>query len=344
MRTVTGALAAPFPYFGGKSLACKQVWAAFGDVKNYVEPFCGSAAMLLGAPEGKRVETINDFDGFVSNFWRAIAYDPEIVAHYADWPVNENDLLARHVWLVRQRKELTDKLHADPMYYDPKVAGWWCWGASNWIGSGWCTGDGPWVKHDDRIVNKKDLGDAGEGVCSQLPDLYTEKGVSRQLPRLSCANGVTKSPQRFGNRREFIHGWFCALHDRMRDVRVACGDWKRVLSTSVTTLHGLTAIFFDPPYTKGDVDYGAGGLGLGIADDVRQWCVEKGGDPRLRIVLCGHAGEHDELIAHGWTTRTWKARKGYALSKEAKANTTSETLWCSPHCVKGEGTGAGLFA
>ena len=333
MRTVTGALAAPFPYFWGKSLACKQVWAAFGDVKNYVEPFCGSAAMLLGAPEGKRVETINDFDGFVSNFWRAIAYDPEIVAHYADWPVNENDLLARHIWLVRQRKELTDKLHADPMYYDPKVAGWWCWGACNWIGRGWCAGDGPWVKHGDRIVNKKDLGVADDGVNRQIPNLSMKNGVNRKLPSLDGQG-----------RRAFIHDWFYALHERMREVRVACGDWRRVLSTSVTTFHGLTAVFLDPPYTNGDMDYGAGGMGQGIADDVRAWCAANGDNPHLRIVLCGHAGEHDELIAHGWHTRTWKARKGYALSKEAKANTTSETLWCSPHCVKGEGTGAGLFA
>ena len=35
--------------------------------------------MLLGAPDGKRIETINDADGFVANFWRAIAHDPEAV-------------------------------------------------------------------------------------------------------------------------------------------------------------------------------------------------------------------------------------------------------------------------
>ena len=73
MKPIAGDLDAPFPYFGGKSGACGKVWAAFGEVDNYVEPFCGSAAMLLGAPDGKRVETINDLDGFVSNFWRALS-------------------------------------------------------------------------------------------------------------------------------------------------------------------------------------------------------------------------------------------------------------------------------
>ena len=80
-------LQAPFPYFGGKRKAADTVWPAFGLVDNYVEPFAGSAAMLLAAPpDATRIETINDFDGFVANFWRAVAHDPDAVAHAADWP------------------------------------------------------------------------------------------------------------------------------------------------------------------------------------------------------------------------------------------------------------------
>ena len=71
MKSIAGTLAAPFPYFGGKANAAESVWSAFGDVDNYVEAFAGSAAMLLSAPDGKRVETINDADGFVANFWQA---------------------------------------------------------------------------------------------------------------------------------------------------------------------------------------------------------------------------------------------------------------------------------
>jgi site-specific DNA-adenine methylase len=123
------------------------------------------------------------------------------------------------------------------------------------------------------------------------------------------------------------------LHNRLRDVRVTCGDWSRVVKDSVTTRHGLTAVFLDPPYTKGEMDYSAGGVGGELAMDVQAWCQANGQDKAMRIVLCGHRGEHDALLGHGWHTRTWTARKGYALTDEAVENSASETLWCSPVCM-----------
>lgn len=331
MKTLAGTLAAPFPYFGGKSLACSQVWEAFGDVRNYVEPFAGSAAMLLGAPDEKKfTATINDFDGFVANFWRAIAYAPDEVAHYADWPVNETDLFARHSWLVRQRETLTDRLHGDPEWFDAKIAGWWCWGACAWIRGMWCIGQGPWVHDGETIVDSRklpSLGNAGKGIKRQIPNLAWGGGINRQLPHLGDV------PDDVHPRTVFIKQWFRLLHDKLRDVRVASGDWSRVLGDSVTTNHGLTAVFLDPPYTKGDMDYGAGGMGQGIADDVRAWCIANGSNDKLRIVLCGHAGEHDELLSHGWHIRTWTALSGFARTEEAVANRKSETLWCNPHCI-----------
>lgn len=325
MKSISGTLAAPFPYFGGKANACEQVWQAFGAVDNYVEAFAGSAAMLLGAPDGKRIATINDADGFVANFWRAIAQDPEAVAHHADWPCNEVDLFARHSWLVRQRDGMVQRLRAEPDWFDAKVAGWWCWGACNWIGSGWCSGDGPWIHDGEKIVRR-----TGEG------------GVRSKLPHLGNAGqGINRATD--GSRREYIFEWFGKLHDRLRDVRVTCGDWSRVVKDSVTTRHGLTGLFLDPPYTLGEMDYAAGGVGGELATEVRNWCAANGNNPLLRIVLCGHAGEHDALIAEGWTARKWTARKGYALTDEAVENSASETIWCSPHCMPERGVMIDLF-
>ena len=95
----------------------------------------------------------------------------------------------------------------------------------------------------------------------------------------------------------------------------------------------MTGVFLDPPYFKGAMDYAAGGVGTNLPAEVQAWCAANGNNPKLRIVICGHAGEHDALLTKGWTERKWAARKGYALTDEAKANAASETLWCSPHCV-----------
>lgn len=66
-------LRAPFPWFGGKSRVAHLVWSAFGaDVANYVEPFAGSLAVLLARPGEPRIETVNDLDGYLVNFWRAV--------------------------------------------------------------------------------------------------------------------------------------------------------------------------------------------------------------------------------------------------------------------------------
>lgn len=95
-------LKAPFPWFGGKSRVSNIVWDRFGNVPNYVEPFAGSLAVLLGRPHAPGTETVNDFDCMVANFWRAIKCDPDAVAENADWPVNEADHHARHVreWAI----------------------------------------------------------------------------------------------------------------------------------------------------------------------------------------------------------------------------------------------------
>lgn len=293
---------APFPYFGGKSRAADLVWSAFGEVANYVEPFAGSAAMLLAAPEGKRIETINDADGFVANFWRALSNDAEAVAQHADWPCIESDLFARHGWLVREAADLPQRLN-DPDYYCPKIAGWWCWGLCNWIGSGWCAGNGPWQWDGERMVNV------------------------RQLPHLGDA-GKGEHP-----RSAFIREWMTDLGSRLRDVRVTCGDWQRVVKDSVTTRHGLTGLFLDPPYSKGAMDYAAGGVGTDLPLQVQEWCAANGDNPLLRIALCGHAGEHDRLVDKGWAVGKWTARKGYAATDEAVQNSADETIWLSPHCV-----------
>ena len=332
-------LVAPFPWFGGKRRAASLVWQALGDVTNYVEPFFGSGAVLLARPDGAgKVETINDLDAMLANFWRASQADPDAVARWADWPVNEVDLEARHAWLVNRRERLRWSM-ADPDFFDAKIAGWWLWGACAWIGSGWCAGKGPWQSNGVEVVDSRQLphvGNAGRGINRRLPHVGDAgRGINRRLPHVGDAGrGINRKLPHVGDagRGEFIRGWIRELADRMRDVRVACGDWSRVLGSSVTTRHGLTGVFLDPPYDDGAVDYAAGGR---VSADVREWALAHGDDPKLRIVLCGYEGEH--AMPDSWRTVPWKAAGGYGGQRRVdgtvNANSARERLWLSPHCL-----------
>ena len=62
------------------------------------------------------------------------------------------------------------------------------------------------------------------------------------------ADPLSQARPHLGDAGRGILEGFEALHDRTRRVRVACGDWTRVLGPSVTWRHGTTAVFLDPPY------------------------------------------------------------------------------------------------
>ena len=306
------ALKSPYPWFGGKSTVAAEVWRRFGDCPNYVEPFFGSGAVLLARPHEPKIETINDKDMFVANFWRAVRSSPDEVARYADWPVNEADLEARHAWLVTDGAARLAANMGDPEWSDPQIAGWWCWGLCSWIGSGWCSGGGPWSWASGAGWAKADM-----------------EGINRQRPHL-------------GNAGQGINEWMCALAERLRRVRVCCGDWARVCGPSVTHTHGLTSVFLDPPYSA--AANRTGGLyatdSLSVAHDVAAWARENGGNPKMRIALCGYDTEH--AMPDDWSAWAWRAKGGYGSQGAGvgRENAKRETIWFSPHCLNGR---IGLF-
>jgi hypothetical protein len=355
---------APFPWFGGKSRVASQVWERFGNVRNYVEPFFGSGAVLLGAPwPAERTETINDLDAYVANFWRAVSRVPDIVARYADSPVNESDLHARHLWLVTTGRDRLASIEGDPEYYDAQIAGWWVWGLCSWIGGGWCSGKGPWRTVD----GKRERAEKGEddGVKRQLPYIAQGgRGIQRTLEHLGDdGRGVNRAGLHLGGgdcgfAPKAIHlagegdgqcarshaalvKWLRQLCDRLRLVRVCCGDWTRILGPTPTEGIGLTGVFLDPPYS------GEAGRDMDIyscdsatvALDVRAWCEAHGDNPMLRIALCGYEGEgHDGLVDRGWSCFAWKAAGGYAGQGDGEnVNAGRERIWFSPHCLDVEG-------
>jgi len=386
----TVPLKAPFPWFGGKSRVAGLVWQRFGNVPNYVEPFAGSLAVLLGRESAPRVETVNDIDCWIANFWRALQSDPEGVATYADWPVNEADLHARHLWLVNQI-EFRERMKTDPDFFDVKIAGWWCWGICQWIGSGWCAQPG-WRGRtnagraargilSDTPTRKRPLlgGHSGfHGVHNtsvfearlhrKMPDMKSDRGlissvnakrprlgrgqgrgVSRQIPQLKghVSNPGSGVHQVLPN--EGLLDWLSALAERLRRVRVCCGDWSRVLGPSVTHKIALTGVFLDPPYdmrvVSDKAETGRDGAAPSdklyenhdneISAAVRNWAIENGDNPLLRIAVCGYEGEHE--FPSTWQKVAWKANGGFGnqnRNTNGAINATRERIWFSPHCLR----------
>jgi hypothetical protein len=404
---MTETLQSPYPYFGGKRRAAAIAWRALGNCPNYVEPFFGSGAVLLARPHEPKIETINDLDCAVPNFWRAVQHDPDAVAEWCSWPISEVDLHARHRWLVARKADLREKMIADPDFYDAKFAGWWVWGISMWIGSGWCkdartseqrkrpeagasnsgkgvharglpAGKTPIIDNVGVGVHKLSVQKPlinhcnGGGVHSKdlsrkIPDLYTrgfgrgirsaapERGLSEQIPDLQGQRRGVRMPNLASERG--VHGaesppcleWFRALSDRLRRVRVICGDWSRVVTDSVigTTKSrnsGMNpcGIFLDPPYPEGRTPELYSHDDLQLAAKVAAWASEKGDDPDVRIVLAGYEDSYD--MPADWRCIAWKALRGYGGAENE--NRHRERLWLSPHCrdVNAEDAQRGLFA
>jgi len=265
--------------------------------------------VILGRPHPPGTETANDKDAFLANFYRALQADADAVAHYAEYPPSEPDLHARHAWLVDQRTELTARVEGDPEYYDPKIAGWWVWGLCLWIGGRWCSGNGPWVRVDGQLLH---LSHAGRGVPRQLLHLsHAGRGVHRQSQDL----------------RAYLH----QVADRLRNVRMCCGDWSRVVSRSVTWRQGLTGVVLDPPYSHEERYSQLYRIEEDVGGAVRAWALANGGNPLLRIVLCGYDTEHS--MPGTWRSVSWTGKGGLGNQRASNTNRTRETLWLSPHCL-----------
>ena len=340
----------PWPWFGGKAKAAEIVWAALGDVPHYVEPFAGSLAVLLRRPHLCNrpyfSETVNDLDGFLVNAWRSMQLHPDATAEAASWPVSEADLMARHLWLLRWREERQlEHLMGDPLWCDPQAAGWWMWGQSSWIGSGWCAGQGPWVVGEGGGIEKR----GRPGVSRQLPHLGNNgQGVNRPQLREENVGGEDFHSMTMPE----LRAWMRYLSARLRHVRILSGDWKRAVTTGAAlTLpvrqgHGPAGIFLDPPYAA-EADRTEGLYAcedMAVSHAVRAWCLERGSDPRFRIVLAGYEGEHPGLVEAGWREVEWFAAgflsggMGNTAARREDGDATHqqkrERLWTSPHCLR----------
>ncbi len=291
----------PFHYPGSKWSQRHEIWRRFGNPDHFIDPFCASCSVLLTRPwpsNNCKSELVNDLWGFITNFWRAVKHRPKVVAKYClDMP-NEIDVYARHAWLLGREGKLEADLRANPDYCDAKIAGWFCWGCCLWIGRDWCN-----------ITN-------GRNIPRKRPHLHRGRGVHRQQ--------LTEGAK---TRTEDLLAYFKQLSQRMERVDVLCKDWTRCVTESLLKRRGDTGIFLDPPYStevRQSGQYRHDG-GPDLSRQVREWAVEHGDNPRLRIAFCGLVDEHE--MPRTWSILPWTNAGG------AKGRRDTERIWFSPHCL-----------
>lgn len=337
------AMPALFPFFGGKKKVAPEVWDCLGDVSNYVEPFAGSLAVLLRRPDSHRWweknESVNDKDCYISNFWRAITHDPDAVATAASYPVIESDLTARHLYLVNEREAFTARMMADPDFFDARIAGWWMWGIAAYIGADWCTGIGPFTGTDEPSRTR---GGDRPGVYRKMPmmsGMHPGKGIHKRT-------GIHSSST-VEQRHAAILADCLKVADRLRTVRVACGDWSRLLEQVLQPAKGhTTGVFLDPPYDpserRKDIYAVESDTQRPVHLDVRDWAVAQTGRQDLRIIYCGYSSDVDDKVFAdaGWSPVRWKSTGGYGSVGEnrARTNASREIMWCSPTCLNNTAT------
>lgn len=69
----------PLTYYGGKQALSRQIVPLIPEHRVYLEPFCGGAAVLFAKSRCER-ETLNDADGTIVRFWRALRDQPDELA------------------------------------------------------------------------------------------------------------------------------------------------------------------------------------------------------------------------------------------------------------------------
>ena len=293
-----------FPYIGGKYTIAPEINRRFGAVDTRIDAFTGSSSWILASPPVKH-EIVNDLDGYVVNYLRAVKYAPDEVARHLDFPRAELELVARHHYARDRLPELVSRLGGDPEYYDPVIAARWAYVMAYKLDPS-LTKPGGWLTRDGRLMYKRGNGRIRGSLTSS----------HRVLSRLVKGRRVSE--------------YVTALAERLRGIQVFWNDFEVVAAKAKQPEFGVVGILLDPPYPRHLRDFDYDTDAADVWQRAARWAVANGDNPKLRIAVCGYNdAESDALFPHSWTRFVWR-RSGIGQNKDR------ECIWFSPHCKGGE--------
>lgn len=127
-------------------------------------------------------------------------------------------------------------------------------------------------------------------------------------------------------RNQDLSVYFAELANRLKDVTIHFGDWVKLANAAEMESRTTdVAILLDPPYkytTGRQKNLYATDSG-DVAGFVHRWAVARAETrPRLKIALCGFAGEHK--MPPSWEEFAWFTQLGRGR----------ERIWFSPSCYE----------
>jgi hypothetical protein len=291
-----------FPYIGGKYTVASEINRRFGAIDTRIDAFTGSSSWIL-ASEPVRYEIVNDLDGYVVNYLRAIKYAPEEVARHLDFPRAELELIAYHHYTRDKLPELVARLGGDPDYYDPVIAARWAYVMAYKLDPSLLK-PGGWLTRDGRLVYERGVGRKRGSMTSNASSysLVSSENAGFRNTSLRSLNDCAAfkysgtilrlSPRN----QKHSHIRRCRHSVSTRPTRATCG-----ISTTTPTAQMS-----------------------GIAP--RAGRSLNGDNPKLRIAVCGYSDEEsDALFPPDWARFIWR-RIGIGQNKDM------ECIWFSPHC------------
>jgi site-specific DNA-adenine methylase len=292
-----------FRYPGGKRRVVPIINQRFGKIDVRIDAFTGSSAWIL-ASEPAKYEVVNDADGYVVNYLRAIREAPDEVARYLDFPAAELEIMATGIFQKHHLSELAARLGADPDYYDAKTAARWAYLMAHKITLA-APEPGAWGVKDGKLTF---------GIKDGI------KRYGTNFPGSFLARLVKE-----GKVSEYLN----ALAARLKNVTILWNDFETILNSSVTNpRNGIIGILLDPPYTpmKTRVVYTI--ESADIWDRAARWAVANGKKQHLRIAVCGYFTEEaDAMFPQTWERYRWKQTGRLPQQRR-------ECIWFSPLCEK----------
>ena len=292
-----------FPYVGGKYTIAPEINRRFGNIDTRIDAFTGSSSWILASPPVK-YEIVNDLDGYVVNYLRAVKYAPDEVARHLDFPRAELELIAYHHYARDKFPELVARLGGDPDYYDPVLAARWAYVMAYSLMHEHKHAGG-WLVRDGRLVYERGAGRV-RGSMTSRPHI---------LARLVKEHRVSE--------------YVAALSERLRDVQVWWNDFEVVVEKADRSEFGVVGVLLDPPYPRHLRDFDYNTDSEDVWHRAARWAVANGDNPKYRIAVCGYSdAESDALFPPEWARFFWR-RVGVGKNKN------SECIWFSPHCGGG---------